>query len=142
MSGFQVPRTTYKLVFDEEDYAGLVIRVRGTTLDELFEMDDAQDAINDATTTQAGRAAIRARDALFVDKVIEWNIEDNGAPVPCTVESLSATLEAPFRRHVVETWRRAAAGVVAAPLVDSSTSGESTELDQTLMNIPAESLAS
>ena len=139
MSGFQAPRTTYKLVFDEPEYAGLEIKVRGTTLDELFELDEVIEAISTAADLKGVRDGVRARNALFVDKVTSWNVEDDGVPVECTVDALGA-FEAPFVNRIVNQWRRAANGVVPAPLDGGSTSGD--EVESALMAIPSESLAS
>lgn len=141
MTGFQVPRTTYKLVFDDDAYAGLEIKVRGTTLDELFALDEATEALNTAKTLDEGVAAIRARNGLFVEKVIGWNLEEDGQPVPVSVEALG-TFESAFTTLIVATWRRAAAGVVPAPLVQPSTDGDLSQVESTLMAIPTESLAS
>jgi hypothetical protein len=142
MSGFQLPRTSYKLVFDAPDYAGLEIKVRGITLDELCELDEADEAVSVARGARPVWEAIRARNALFVDKITSWNLEDNGNTVPCTVEELGR-IEASFVKRMIDTWRDAAAGVVPAPLGGGSTSGTtSPEMEATLMNIPAESLAS
>jgi hypothetical protein len=143
MTGFRAPRTTYRLEFDQPDFADLVIKVRGTTLDELFELDEAQEAIVEARGIEDVRTALRHRNSLFVDKVTEWNLEDDdGASVPCTVDALGS-LEAPFVTATFNAWRRVASGAVPAPLDRPSAGGEpSPEVESTLLAIPSESLAS
>lgn len=140
MTGFPVPRTTYTLEFEEADYAGLEIRVSGATLDELFELDEAGERIAAAVGIDAVRQAVGARNALFVRKVIGWNLEEDKVPVPCTVEALGS-FEAPFVNRLISTWRRAASGV-SAPLVQRSSDGELSPVESTLTEIPSESLAS
>lgn len=140
MTGFQLPRTTYTLQFDEPEYADLVIHVHGITLDELFELDEAQEAIIAAQGVEEVRKAILRRNTLFVGKIADWNVEDDGAPVPCTVDVLGS-FEAPFVTGMFNAWRRAAAGVVPAPLDRPSHSG-SEETEDALLGIPVESLAS
>lgn len=140
MTGFEVPRTTYRLQFDDPAYADLDVHMAGMTLQELLDLDDAQAAVSQAPGLAEFREALTVRNGLFVRKVIDWNLEEGHEPVPCTVEALFG-FESEFVNRMIGAWRRAVIGV-PAPLDKPSSGGEISPVESTLTEIPSESLAS
>lgn len=136
--GFDVSKThkSYVLEFDDPDYEGLEIRMRGLTLNELFEFDRLEEACA-ATPTDiaATEKAVRLRNELFAHKVIDWNLEEGGVAAPFTAEWLG-TQDPGFVGRMLMAWRNAVAGV-SSPLDGSSTSGNLSLVEQ----IPMETLS-
>jgi hypothetical protein len=127
MAGFKAPRTVYKLVFDDEDMAGLVVRARAMTLGD-----------------QDDYMKIYANPAVadyFAEFLVAWNLTDeDDNPLEPTREGLNA-LETPFLRKIVEAWQLA--GIrVAAPLAPPSHDGAHALEESIPMDVSSPSLAS
>ncbi|WNI19176.1 hypothetical protein [Actinacidiphila sp. ITFR-21] len=128
--------TLYKLTFDETtDEPGLEITLRSMSIKRLKEMrahDVSQDTEGEAVEFLAG---------LIAQQIVSWNREDeNGQPMPPTLESLEE--EEPKLIYAISAkWQEAMAGV-SAPLGEGSNSGEISEVESILTEIPSESLAS
>lgn len=127
MGGFKKPRTVYKIVFDDEDMAGLVVRARAMSIGE-FEQHDKLFMDKD----------IAANFAKYLDS---WNVTDeDGNEVPADLEGV-CSLEVPFLSRIVAAWRWA--GIkVEAPLVQPSLDGEQLLENEIPMEPLSPSLAS
>lgn len=137
-STFAVSRTVYRLEFDGEDHAGMVVRVRKMTLRDVFDLEDVATAWEAAEGVEK-RTRLAELHQAFLDHVVDWNLVDDDGPIPVTLSALYA-LEPDLIGLMVGAWRAGRApGSVPAPLDEGSTSGE---VESTLVGIPVESLAS
>lgn len=116
--GFTRKRKTYRLAFEDPEYEGLEIRVRGISTQEYLDALDMKAAADE--DSEAQRALLR----MFADSLLEWNLmeEDGVTPVPATYEAL-AHEDLTFVDASVAAWLRAN-GAVSGPLDGSSTGGE------------------
>ena len=107
--GFQVPRRTARVTFEEgHDYHGAEV---------VLNLDLPTAAIFELQRLQAtdGDAAVRmfAEDAL-----VSWNVEDGGAPVPASYDG-AKTQPSAFILALMQKWLEAATDI-PAPLGQSS----------------------
>ena len=118
-----VHKRTYRLRF-EDDLDGLVVRMRGLSVDGLLELTElANQAGPDGKGLDMSKVG-RLFDA-FADGLVEWNLEEeDGTAVPATREGVGQQ-EFGLVFKLVTEWMTAAAGV-SAPLDTSSTSGASS----------------
>lgn len=115
---------TYKLVFEDPGLAGLEVRARGITIDEMVRL---QYLLGLGGQLLAVERADE-RDELYqvlASGLLGWNLEQDGTPVPCAVERLRAQ-EWPLIVEVARAWLEAARGV-PAPLGPSSNGGQPSE---------------
>lgn len=136
MGGFEVPRTIYKLEWDDPAYDGLVVRVRAGTvreaLDRLTEMWD----LDGELSIDERRKRVERQHADFVSHVVDWNLCCDGEPLPVTVEALQS-MEGTLVGSMIRAW--AFRPVKVSPPLDSeSTGGEQSAV---LESIPMESLS-
>lgn len=137
---FVVPRTVYRLVFDDEDHAGMVVRVRRMTLGEALHVSlDLRWEEGDTLAVKVAKD--RETHELFVSHLVDWNlVDEDDRPVPTTLGGLYS-LEGDLIGLILTAWQIGRTpGAVPAPLDDASTSGGSEE--STLADIPSQSLAS
>lgn len=123
--GVQVPKRTYVLVFGgspgDEDLAGFIIKVRPPTVAESLEHLDMSwfrdPAVSDAERTK------RLADlyAVFSTRLVEWNLDDGGQPIPATLAGLH-TLPQDVGGRVLGSWLWETA-TVPAPLPQDSPTG-------------------
>lgn len=137
--GFEIPRTVYRLEWDDEAYNGLVVRVRAMTIAEamdgfatLWELDGLD--------LEQRKERLFQQHTMFIDHVVDWNLRDNGEPVPVTVDGLR-TMEGTFVGSMISAWLRNTTGV-SRPLPDDSTSGDLSAVESIPMESLSESLAS
>lgn len=126
MSTFEAPRTVYKLEFEGADaFDGLVVRVKALT---FAERRDAWDLLytpwlSDPNLTRAeADANVDRLHQLFADHLVDWNLTDNGEPVPATMEGLRSQ-EHSFIGGLIGAWRNNTLGV-SVPLAQPSPAGE------------------
>lgn len=119
--GFEVPAKTYRLVFEDEDYAGAEVRCRSTSIGRLNEI---------ASSTEAMR--------LFGDEIlIDWNLTENGEPVPATGEGM-VRVPVEFGRAILNAWTQALVGI-SGPLGGPSSNGAGSAVPEIPMVILSES---
>lgn len=113
--GFQVPRRTARVTFEEgHDYHGAEITLN---------LDLPTAAIFELQRLQAEDADAAVR--MFADDaLVTWNIEDNGVPVPATYEG-AKTQPAAFILTLMRRWQEAATEV-PAPLGQASSGTDSS----------------
>lgn len=114
--GYQRKSKTFKLVFDDEEFAGLEVRTRSVSLGQFLKMESL-------TTSELTEATIHELFKNFVQVLISWNLEDeDGVQVPTTLDGLYAQ-DLDFVQKVIEAWKEAMVGV-SRPLEQSLPVGE------------------
>jgi len=109
MAGYELEPKVYNLTF--ADHPGLKVRTAGLSVRQLLDLARWDEA--DATEKLL---------ALFASKLISWNLECDGEPVPCDYESI-LDLDDDLVLEVIGAWQEAVAGV-PAPLGGRSPSGK------------------
>lgn len=125
---------TYKLVFTEEDMAGLQVRAKSLPLGAFMDLIDLAGRFDEADASDLSAEDAKALRQLFegfAEALVSWNLEapvydDDGTvvgstPVPATVEGMY-TQDMEFVMAVIKAWMDAVAGV-SAPLAPGSPSG-------------------
>lgn len=122
--GFKAKRKVYKLVFADEELAGLEILARSVSLGAMLSL---------STTGGVGKLdkddteQTNGMFELFSNALVRWNLEDENeagetVPVPANLDGLMAQ-DTEFAMSIVTAWSEAIAGV-SAPLGSKSGSGE------------------
>ena len=125
--GFKANRTVYKLVFDDPEFEGLIVRIRSGTLAERQEFDEI-------TTNEV-------LFEFFERMLVEWNAEDDhGATLPLTADGIRQLEPATFRK-IQQAWINAVREI-PAPLEQPSNDGETSEVASIPTETLSESLAS
>ncbi|ACU71747.1 hypothetical protein Caci_2838 [Catenulispora acidiphila DSM 44928] len=139
--GFESPRTVLVLDFTDTDLAGLEVRMRSQTVQELKDGTARMASIasvaksvlgldpNDEAAAQAAIAgldteALDAVDDTFADfakHLVSWNLTENGVDVPATLEGIGAQ-DSRFILRLVGAWQQGMSGV-DNPLPRSSSNG-------------------
>lgn len=137
--GFEVPRTVYRLEWNDEAYAGLVVRV------QAMSVADALDGFAtlwelDGLDQEQRKERLLQQHTMFIEHVVDWNLRDKGDPVPVTVDGLR-TMEGVFVGSMISAWLRNTTGV-SRPLGGDSTSGELSVVESIPMESLSESLVS
>lgn len=117
--GFKREAPTYKLVFEDDEFDGLVVRAKSLPLGAMLAFQALQE--------KAGKEIEAATEVLrrFADVLIDWNLEDeDDQPVPCDFDGL-ASQDLPFIMKIVEAWMNAVASVPKASLPGSNSAGTS-----------------
>jgi len=109
--GFEKKKRIYRLIFVGTDLEGLEIRIHGLTVGEVTEMEAMEN------NEEAGRRAM----ALFASKIVEWNLTDDGVPVPPSLEAVMG-LEPRDVAAAMEQWKEQTTGV-SGPLGQRSSDG-------------------
>jgi hypothetical protein len=124
--GFKAKRKVYKLVFADDDLAGLEILARSVSLGSMLSL---------STTTGVGKLdkddteQTNGMFELFANALVRWNLEDEDndgqtVPVPANLDGLMAQ-DTEFAMAIVTAWSEAISGV-SAPLGSGSASGETS----------------
>lgn len=114
--GFERKRKVFKLKFADPEFDGLEVLAASPSMDTFV-----------AIARHAGKNVdTEALDELlghFCVSLISWNLEEDGVPVPATVEGLR-TQEPDFVLEVVDAWMDAVNGTSANdPLAQPSDAG-------------------
>lgn len=128
--------TLYKLTFDDTTNApGFEITLKSLTIKERRELSTLVGEGDTEMDVVARTCELLARQG------VSWNREDEeGNPLPLTVESLMDE-EPALIIDISVKWQQAIFGV-SIPLDSDSPSGETSEVESILTEIPSESLAS
>jgi hypothetical protein len=120
--GYKPKRKTYKLVFDDEDMAGLEVRARSMDLGGFLRITEMGDLMGRQITPD-DMARVRELFTLFADALLEWNItDDDGGAVPASFAGMCKQ-EPEFVISVIKAWSEAVGGV-RPPLPQPSSGGE------------------
>lgn len=128
MAGYVRNKRIYKLVFEDPEYEGLVIRARSITLGRLRDIETSE-----ATDDEAD-SMLKA----FADSLVDWNLEDidregSQYPVPMTVDGLLSQ-EPDFVRLLIDTWIESITGL-NGPLGQQSSSGPQSQEQSNLTEL-------
>lgn len=130
--GYKRTPRVYKLVFEDEEYRGLEVKVRSMPLGQFMEVAELADgAENDQ---EKAKKLFQA----FAAALVEWNLEEDGPdgnpwPVPADLDGLLRQ-DLEFVFYLIKEWMTAISGV-NGPLAGSSTSG-SNALEASLQMDP------
>ena len=109
--GYRAPRKTFRLVFEDEDRAGLEVRARSASVGRLLEIEEKD-----------GAESVRMLFEAFADALEGWNLEDeDGNPVPATLAGLMS-LDLDFATDLVAAWKEGITGI-SGPLERKSNGG-------------------
>lgn len=136
--GYKRQRKVLKLVFEDPDMEGLVVRARSTSVRKFLDIQAMADQ------AEGGKGAAEQMEALFTsfaDVVIDWNLqEDDGTPVPVSAVALLDE-DFDFAFAMVTAWLEAVAGVTKG-LGKESTPAATLPAESTLSEIPSTPLLS
>lgn len=134
--GFKAKKKLYKLIFADEDMAGLEVTMTSVPMGDLMKLQQLD-------PKRAARDPDEFAELLgiFAGAMLEWNLEDDAdQPVPITVDAFLKQ-DIDFIFAIIDAWSTAVAGV-SAPLDDGSTSG-ATALEASMpMDVSSPSLSS
>jgi hypothetical protein len=123
-------RPTLKLVFADPEMDGLEVRARRMSLGELQRLHELSAPTGTLAESQEQIAELYA---LLATKLISWNLEVEGVPVPLTVEGLAGS-DVLLLRGITTALRRASTEV-PAPLDLPSTDGDRSLEESMAMEI-------
>lgn len=126
--GYKPKRKIYTLEFEDPEFEGLEVKIRGLNTGQLLDLDTAREDGSDE--------AIRGLLELFADQLVEWNVEDDQEqPVPADIGGVR-TQDIAFNMAIIDAWQQAMVGV-PAPLDELSTGTEPS----LVASIPTETLS-
>lgn len=133
--GFVPKRKIYNLVFEGEEFEGLLIKARSVPSGTFLDITERARAAAEDPSSMG--ASTRKLFEDFAAAVIEWNLEtDIETPWPVGVEALYAQ-DFTWVTQIIGAWM-AAIGGAQAPLVTSSTGGEPTAIEASIpMDVPS-----
>ena len=113
--GFEEPKRTFRLVFEDEDFAGAEVicrrRVSMRVYFEIAKVEESRDA-----------AAVETALRLFGDEILDnWNVEVDGKPRPANGDGM-LDLSPEFGLLILSAWLRAVTEL-PTPLGDQSNAG-------------------
>src|SRR6266508_6176808 len=126
MGGYVRQRKVYRLRFEDEDMAGLVVQARSAPLGQFLGL---------TKLAELERGKVRPEDMEKVDGLfrgfaaclVDWNLEsEDGTPVPATLEGLY-TQDIDFILQIIFAWIEGIAGVQVPLGQPSSDGGKSLE---------------
>jgi len=137
--GYKRQRKIFKLVFEDPDMEGLVVRCRSTSVRQFLDIQTmAQNAKGEGSDELAG---VKALLATFATVIIDWNMEDDDdTPIAPTAETLLDE-DFDFVMVMVNAWIEAMAGV-AKDLGKASTPTSPPPAESMLLEIPSTPLLS
>lgn len=122
--GYRPKRKTWKLVFADEDMAGLEVAMRSVSVDSMIELAELQAAAAGGSLDGAGARKLFAGFAAALDS---WNVEDeDGSPVPPTLDGVKAQ-DLDFVMAIVAAWFEAVTSVDPPSAAGSSSGGTLAE---------------
>lgn len=126
--GYRRQRPTYHLVFADEEYAGLEVKVRSGSVKTYRAIASLAGHEFSDPPSPEDLARQAALDEAFVSVLVSWNVEDDdGQPVPATLAGLES-LDLPFVLAIVLAWMEAVAGGVGGPLPQPSADGRAPSI--------------
>lgn len=115
--GFKAKKKLYRLIFADEDMAGLEVTMTSVPMGDLLSLQQL-----DPKRAASDPAEFRELLEIFAGAMLEWNLEDdNDQPVPITVDAFLKQ-DIDFIFEIITQWSTAVSGV-SAPLDGGSTSG-------------------
>jgi hypothetical protein len=134
MARYKRAAKTYRLVFDDEDMAGLEVTAKGCDTGTLLELEELRDA--------ATGAAARELISRFAEYLVSWNLDgDDDQPVPADYKGLVGQ-DPDFVMKVIKAWIEAIGGVDPTSPDGSPDGGTSAEAPPPGLASASRSLAS
>jgi len=121
--GYERAKRTIRLQFDDPEMAGLEVVTTSVPTNVFLGMVAIAQAGGRAITT-ADLAGVATLFDEFAEHLIEWNITQDGKPVPPTREGMG-TQDTDFMLDVVMTWL-SALGAASGPLALASSNGSTS----------------
>ena len=131
--GFQNKRKIFKLTFSDPESEGLEVRAKSPTMDDYL-------TLQGMAGVEVGMQKFSELIGLFAKSLLSWNVEDDGVPIPATLEG-AKTLEPDFLLEIMDAWMDAVNGV-DAPLGKPSEDGDPSLVASIPMEPLSESQAS
>lgn len=130
----QIPRRTFTLIFEgaagDEDLAEFEVKVRAPSVRESLDYYDTE-WLNDASLSLKQRSEKFAEAyEVLAGRLVSWNLEDDGVPIPATLEGLHS-LPADVGGRILGSWLFETA-TVPRPLPNDSPAGGPT-VDESLI---------
>lgn len=129
--GFKVASRMAVLEFDEASgFQGAEIRCRLDITTEAFLQLERLKAAADGASEEE---RIREMLGYFAENILlDWNLEDEaGGPLPVSADTILSVLPPGLTMRLIPLWREAAMGGPSAPLDEPSSSGKTSEDNQT-----------
>jgi len=119
--GYRPSRRTFRLRFEDDQYDGLVVKVRSTSVGRLLEVMELLALDIEALTAEDVQRFAGVFDAL-AEVLVEWNVEDDvGQPVPATLDGIKHQ-DIDFVMDILMVWFQALVQA-PAPLPATSSAG-------------------
>lgn len=119
--GYKKEPKIYKLVWNEGEYEGLIVRAKAMPLGKFLKLARLID-LDVKNITSEDIDSLNELFELFGSALVDWNVEDeNDIPIPATTESLYEQ-ELDFVLAIVSAYTGAISGV-SDPLDGQSTDG-------------------
>jgi len=119
--GYEAPRKIIRLIFDDDDLAGLEVRVRSLPLGKVLQVAELDD-LDPGNLTREDIPKIREIFGMLVSSMVSWNLEEDGVPVELSLSGLMDQDPA-FVFRIVRAWMNAL-NTVPDPLASPSLDGE------------------
>jgi len=135
--GYKPKQKTYKLVFEDEELAGLTVKVKSASVGTLLEITGLLKGLGSFdpdNITADDLPHLNKLFELFSDALVSWNVEEDvkdeetgevvARPVPPTLEGVKSQ-DADFIMGIISSWAAALASSasVPAPLAPRSSDG-------------------
>jgi hypothetical protein len=123
--GYTPKRRTFRLVFEDEEFDGLIVRAKSVPIGGLL------DALGLAALGDLDPAKMRPEDLAklealfetFAAALLEWNVRDTetGEPVPANLDGVRSQ-DSDFILSVIKAWYQGVVGI-SGPLGRNSSGG-------------------
>lgn len=132
--GYRRPQTTYRLVFEGDEFAGLEVLCNAASIGDYLALAElASIDFNDPQIAVSHLDEVNRLLKTFADVLVEWNLEDDHGPVDATYEALCAQ-DLGFVKAIIMAWLNAVVSV-ANPLDETSSDGEQFPEDSLPMEV-------
>ena len=140
MGDFEPKRKVYSIDFENSgELSGLEVKARSVPVGQFLDLTALAASERDAIT-RADVERMASLFAGFAGALVEWNLTNDGEPVPPTLEGIRSQ-EASFMLEVVFTWL-AIIGDVMPPLGKPFNSGETSQAPPLPMEVQSPRQAS
>jgi|SRR5712664_3947717 len=125
---------------DGHELAGLEVTTKGLPVKKLFKLTALGEQLSGDTNAATKVAAANELFAAFAERLVSWNLEDDGTPVPATLEGVTDQ-DMDFMIGLVMTWMDEVASV-DIPLPQPSPNGVSSATGPDMAaSVPMETLS-
>ena len=137
--GYEANHKVFKLTFADEELDGLEVTIRSTSMGNILRMAEL-DEMNPTALTKEDIVKLREVFGILSKAMLSWNLEEEGVPIPTTVDGL-LDQDPEFVMSIIKAWTRAMTAV-QAPLATPSQDGEPSLVASIPMEPLSESLVS